>query len=81
VTGLRVGGYAATYGVSFLMVVSFSDDGPEARGLLVYGQSSDPDSPHHADQLQGYIDKELRPLLFTEEQIAADVREQRRVTG
>jgi acyl-homoserine-lactone acylase len=76
-TGLHVGGYPAVYGVSFLMLVSFTDDGPDARGLLVYGQSGDPESPHHADQVAHFVRKELRPLRFTDEAIAADVQEHR----
>lgn len=71
-TGLRVGGYPVVYGVSFLMVVSFTDDGPDARGLLVYGQSGDPASPHHTDQLADFAAKRLRPLRFTDAAIEAD---------
>lgn len=81
VTGLRVGGYPAVYGVSFLMILAYGDDGPDARGLLVYGQSSDPDSPHHSDQLDDYVGKRLRPLLIDEAAIAADAREARTVSG
>ncbi len=80
-TGLRVGGYPAVYGVSFLMLLAYGDDGPDARGLLVYGQSADPDSPHHSDQLDDYAAKQLRPLLVDEAAIAADAQERRTVTG
>ena len=71
-TGLHVGGYPITYGVSFLMFLTFTDDGPEARGLLAYGQSGHPGSPHHVDQTEAFSRKELRPLRFTDDQIAAD---------
>ncbi len=71
-TGIRVGGYPAVYGVSFVMLVSFGDSGPEGRGLLVYGQSANPESPHHADQLRDWSSKQLRPLRFSEAAIAAD---------
>lgn len=71
-SGLRRAGYEAVYGVSFLMVVSFTDDGPDGRGLLVYGQSPDPDSPHNADQVGDFSAKRLRPLRFTDAAIAAD---------
>jgi acyl-homoserine-lactone acylase len=78
-TGLHEGGYPVVYGVSFLMVVGFGDGGPEAQGLLVYGQSSDPDSEHHADQLAFYQAKELRPLRFTDAAIAADPVQEHRI--
>lgn len=71
-TGLRVGGYPVTYGASILMVVGFDDDGPVGRGLLTYGQSGDPASPHHVDQMREFSAKRLRPLRFHEADIAAD---------
>jgi acyl-homoserine-lactone acylase len=81
-TGLHVGGYPAIYGVSFLMVVSFTEDGPAGRGLLVYGQSGDPASPRHIDQMDDFVAKRLRPLRFTDEAIASDpVQDQRTVTA
>ncbi len=81
ITGLRVGGYPAVYGVSFVMVLAFTDAGPEARGLLVYGQSADPDSAHHSDQLDDFAAKRLRPLLFDAAAIAAAAVEHRTVRG
>ena len=70
-SGLRVGGYPITYGSSFIMAVEFTDDGPVAEALCVYGQSGDPASPHHVDQLELYRSKVLRPCHFTQDQIAA----------
>lgn len=81
VTGLRVGGYPAVYGVSFLMIVSYEDEGPDARGLLVYGQSADPDAPHHDDQLDDYAAKRLRPLITDPDAIAAAAVERRSVSA
>lgn len=71
-TGLTSTGYPCTYGASMVMVVGFDDEGPVARGLLTYGQSGDPDSPHHADQMQEFSAKRLRPLLFHDRDIEAD---------
>lgn len=72
VTGLRVGGYAITYGASILMVVGFDEDGPVGNGLLTYGQSGDAASEHHVDQMREFAAKRLRPLRFHEADIAAD---------
>ena len=47
-------------------------DGPIGRGLLAYGQSGDPRSPHHEDGTRAFASGDLRPLRFTDEQIAAD---------
>jgi acyl-homoserine-lactone acylase len=71
-TGLRQGGYAATYGTTLLMVVDMAPDGPTAEGFLSYGQSADPRSPHYADQVGLYVAKRLRPMLFEEAAITAD---------
>ncbi len=71
-SGLRVGGYPITYGASIIIVVGFTDSGPVGRGLLTYGQSDDPASPHYIDQLREFSEKRLRPLLFEEQQIMTD---------
>ena len=71
-TGLAVGGYRCTYGTSFVMAVELTDDGPVGLGLLAYGQSGDPTSPHHRDGTDAFAAKAARPLLFTDAAIEAD---------
>ncbi|WP_426336970.1 penicillin acylase family protein [Pseudoduganella sp. R-31] len=70
---LGTSGYErVTWGTSYIHLVSFDEDGPQARGLLVYGQSTDPRSAHYADQLPLYAEKRLPLLPFTAAAIAAD---------
>ena len=71
-TGLADGGYSLAYGTSFLMALEFTDQGPDAVGLLAYGQSCDPLSPHHSDGTEAYVSKTPRKLRYTSEEIAAD---------
>jgi acyl-homoserine-lactone acylase len=71
-TGLAEGGYRVTYGTSFLMAVELTADGPRGVGLLAYGQSSDPSSPRHLDGTEAYAAKAVRPLRYTDQDIAAD---------
>ncbi len=71
-TGLAAGGYQVTYGASFVMLVDMTPQGPVGRGLLAYGQSGDPRSPHHSDGTRAFARGELRPLRFTDDEIAAD---------
>jgi acyl-homoserine-lactone acylase len=71
-SGIAEGGYRVTYGTSFVMAVELTDDGPVGVGLLAYGQSGDPSSPHHVDGTEAYAAKATRPLLFTDEAIEAD---------
>ena len=80
-SGLAVGGYPCRYGASFVFSVEMRPDGPVGVGLLAYGQSGDPRSPHHVDGTRAFSDKAVRPLLVTEAEIAADTREQRTVSG
>lgn len=59
-------------GPTYLQIVGFDADGPVARGMLVYGQSTDPTSPHYADQLSLYSRKQWVALPFTPAQMRAD---------
>ncbi|MBX3313014.1 MAG: penicillin acylase family protein [Actinobacteria bacterium] len=81
-TGLATGGYPCVYGASIVLAVEMTDDGPRAKGLLTYGQSSDPDRADAAAQAEAFSAKEWRDVCFTEEQIEADPDLVRRtVTG
>lgn len=77
-TGLGEGGYQVTYGTSFLMAVELTPDGPVGLGLLAYGQSGDPRSPHHADGTEAYAAAAPRPLRFRDADIEADPELRRR---
>ena len=67
---LKDKGYPVTYGTSFIMTLSYTDNGPVAEAFLTYGQSGDPDSAYFTDQTNLFSTKDWRPVLFTEEQIA-----------
>jgi acyl-homoserine-lactone acylase len=66
-------GYPVAHGASFLMVLEYTAEGPRARALLTYGESGDPQSEHYFDQTVRFSAKQLRPVLFREQDIAADV--------
>lgn len=51
------------FGDSFVMVVEMGDT-INAKGLLTYGNSSNPDSPHYGDQLELFSKNELRDIWF-----------------
>lgn len=59
-------------GTSYLQIVTFDDNGPQAQGLLAFSVSSNPASKYAKDQTQAFSEKKLRPLPFTEAQIKAD---------
>ncbi|MCK8044466.1 acylase [Shewanella sp. 1CM18E] len=73
-SGLSEQGYAIRYGSSWMMAVSFTDDGPVAKGILTYSQSTNRLSPYFNDQTERYsTSKQFRPFLFNESDIAAAV--------
>ena len=71
---LAQNGHAAPVaGNSWLQVVSWNQQNQvEAHGLLVYSQSDDPDSPHHADMTALYAKHAWLRLPFADAQIAAE---------
>jgi acyl-homoserine-lactone acylase len=73
-SGLTAEGYQIRYGSSWMMAVSFTDEGPVAKGILTYSESSNILKPAFADQSILYsTEKQFRPLLFAESDIAASV--------
>jgi acyl-homoserine-lactone acylase len=73
-SGLTTDGYHINYGSSWMFVVNFTDDGPSARGLLSYSQSSNTESAHIDDQNRLYSETTaLRPLLFSEADISGNI--------
>ncbi|MNZ30462.1 Acyl-homoserine lactone acylase PvdQ precursor [compost metagenome] len=59
-------------GTSYLQVVTFDEQGPQAQGLLTFSISSDPASEHARDQTLAFSKKQWSVLPFTEQQIKAD---------
>ncbi len=61
------------HGNSYIQVVGWDESGDvDARGILTYSQSPEPDSDHYADQTVLYSSGEMIEFPFTEEEILAD---------
>lgn len=58
-------------GSSYLQLVRFDKDGPQARGLLSFSQSTDPTSVHFKDQTWLFSRQQWQVLPFSETQIQA----------
>jgi len=65
-------GYLINGGSSWMMLVEYTEEGPRAKGLLSYSQSTDPASEHYDDQTYLFSQGQWRDLLWTEEDILAD---------
>ncbi|MBB65644.1 MAG: hypothetical protein CMO81_11340 [Waddliaceae bacterium] len=72
VSGLGMEGYLVNYGTSYLMTVEYGPNGPNARAVLAYSQSSDPNHPNFNDQISLITQGNWREVLQSEEQILAD---------
>jgi len=68
-----IDGWLMSRGTSWHFGLEFTDNGPEAYGLVSYSQSSDAMSPYFKDQSEMYSDKMYRKLPFTEDEIAASL--------
>jgi acyl-homoserine-lactone acylase len=66
------GGFAVVHGASYVQSVTFDDKGPVANAVLTYSQSTDPASPHYADQTREFSQKKLHRYPFSDAEIAAD---------
>jgi acyl-homoserine-lactone acylase len=60
------------FGSSIVLTVSFEGGSPKAQGFLTFSQSTNPDSPHFADQTERFSKKEWITYPFTEAEIKAD---------
>ncbi len=67
-------------GNSYIQVVTWDEHGnPDARAILTYSQSQEPESPHYADQTRLYSAGKWIKLPFTEDRIARETRLQKRL--
>jgi acyl-homoserine-lactone acylase len=78
---LREAGYPITFGNSFMMTLQFTDEGPVAQGVLTYGQLDEIESDGFTEQTELYSNGVFRPMLFTEEDVAADEVSSMQVVG
>lgn len=65
-------GLVPFHGSSYIQVVTFDAKGPVADAILTYDQSTDPASPHYADQSRLHSKKGWVRLPFSAAEIAAD---------
>jgi acyl-homoserine-lactone acylase len=66
------GGLMPVHGTSYIQIVGFDETGPVADAILSYSQSTNPASPHAADQTRAYAAKQWHRLPFSAEAIAAE---------
>jgi acyl-homoserine-lactone acylase len=62
----------ANGGDGWVIAVEFGNE-PRAYSVLAYGQSTNPDSPYHANQAELFAGNRMKPVLWGEAQIEASV--------
>ncbi len=66
-------GYTPIFaGSSYIQAVSWKGNWPEARAIVTYSQSTDPDSPHFSDMTQLFSDEGWVELPFEKSEIHRD---------
>ncbi|MEQ5834393.1 penicillin acylase family protein [Marinobacter sp. NFXS9] len=73
-------GWKIARGTSWHFGLEFTDNGPEAYGLVSYSESSDAMSPYFTDQSERFSNKDYRKLLFKESDIEANLLPQGETT-
>ncbi|QLF91849.1 acylase [Pseudomonas sp. ABC1] len=61
-------------GTSYIQLVSFTEQGPVARGLLAFSQATEAGSAHRHDQTRPFVSGLWKPLPFTEQQISSELK-------
>ncbi len=74
-------GYPVIHGSSFILTLTFDDNGPVGEALLSYSQSDDPASEHYADQTKLYSEEKWRPVRYKAEDIKMNAVSTQVLTG
>jgi len=59
----------AYVGESYILLARFGDGLPKLESIMPYGASSKPESPHYTDQMEMFVNKELKPMTLDKEEI------------
>ena len=73
-------GWRMARGASWHFGLEFTDNGPEAYGLISYSQSTDSSSDFFNDQPEMYSMKNYRPIIFKQSDIEANLISQGELT-
>ncbi len=63
------GRFRITVGESYIQLVQFDENGPVIESINAYGASAKPESPHYTDQMEMYLNEQLKPMTFDKEAI------------
>ncbi|MGJ3234695.1 penicillin acylase family protein [Marivirga sp.] len=56
-------------GESYILLARFGEGLPKLESIMPYGTSSKPESPHYTDQMELFVNKELKPMTLDKKEI------------
>jgi acyl-homoserine-lactone acylase len=56
-------------GESYILLARFGEGLPKLESIMPYGTSSKPESPHYTDQMEMFVNKELKPMTLDKKEI------------
>jgi acyl-homoserine-lactone acylase len=74
-------GYLVDNGTSFLLAVELTDDGPQARSLLAYGNTEDRSASTYVSSTEAFADKEWKDVAFSASDVDAAAEDTVTVRG
>ncbi|WMN06922.1 penicillin acylase family protein [Marivirga arenosa] len=61
--------HRAYVGESYILLARFGKGLPKLESIMPYGASSKAESPHYTDQMEMFVNKELKPMTLDKEEI------------
>jgi acyl-homoserine-lactone acylase len=65
----KKGVYRARSGDCYIQYVKFDENGPEITSVNAFGASSRPNSPHYTDQMEMFVNEEVKTMTLNKEEI------------
>ncbi|MCU0392620.1 MAG: penicillin acylase family protein [Thermoflexibacter sp.] len=63
------GQFRTDAGESYISLVQFSDKGVEVETVNAYGASNKKESPHYTDQMEMFVNQQLKPMTLDKEKV------------
>ncbi len=72
----KKGKFESFSGDSYILMVQFTEEGPIIETVNCFGASSREDSPHYTDQMQMFVNQELKPMTLDWKEVQKNAKRQ-----
>ncbi|GMQ29106.1 penicillin acylase family protein [Algoriphagus confluentis] len=73
-TPLENGTRKAVQGESYILMVRFGNGLPQLESINVYGASNRPESPHYSDQMERFVNRDLKRMTLDKEEVIQNAK-------